>query len=349
MFDKKISLVIAARNDNYMGNSNWRLELTLNFIADQLRTIQRLQQTEIIVVDWGSTQPLHEVITLTDTAKQIVRYIEVPIDIHEKFCSGSSFPTPIALNVGIRRAAGDFIALTSSDVLWTGDVLKSFLQVDADDIHSTDDLNRSLIFIPRKNIPWSFVSQSPGITEIIRYLMTDGKDLEVEPLLPFYLGCAGALVMHRHLWIECQGNDEKLVFWGFNDIDLNLRIRLKYTCLDYNQTNKMYVYHLEHYQSRADTQSAPKKLNPHVFNPLTVNDENWGLAQYSFAEWPLQPESTTIISSPKKKNSPTAYFRIKHLGNILSFLFSGGMIKHLSCSFSILQDYFTDLLFSRNK
>ncbi len=349
MFDKKISLVIAARNDNYMGNSNWRLEITLNFVANQLRTVQQLQNAEIIVVDWGSSQPLHEVITLTDVAKQIVRYIEVPINIHENVCNGSSFPTPIALNVGIRRAVGDFIALTSSDVLWTSDVLESLFNADTHKVHSSDALNRSLIFIPRKNVPWNFVSQTPGITELTHYLNTEGSRLEVEPLMPYYFGCAGALVMHRDIWIECQGNDEKLIFWGYNDIDLNLRIRLKYACIDYYQTHKMNVFHLEHYTSRTDTQSVPKRLNPHVFNPLTVNNENWGLAHYSFVEWPRQEESHTIITSTRRKNHPVIYFRIKHLTNILSFMFSGYTKRHLSWSLSILRDYFIDLLSSRNK
>jgi GT2 family glycosyltransferase len=345
---KNVSFVITARNDNYMGNSNWRLETTLNFIADQLLAIHRLQDTEIIVVDWASSQPLHEVITLTAAASQIVRYIEVPTEIHEKVNRGSSFPIPIAINVGIRRACGTLIALTSGDVLWTSDVLESFFNIDGGNHQSRETLSRSMVFVPRKNIPWDVVSQSPGTDELTRYLAAEGAHLEVEPLMPFYFGCAGALVMHRDLWIECQGNDEKLVFWGYNDIDLNLRLRLKYSCIDYYQTQKMNVYHLEHYPSRTDAQSAPKKLNPHVFNPLAVNDENWGLAQYSFAEWPHRQESDIVIMAAGGKGRPVAYFRIKHLANILSFMFSGYTKKHLSWSISILRDFFNDLLPARN-
>jgi len=348
MTTKRLSLVLAHRNDNYMGNSNWRLEITLNFIADQLHALQQLQNVEILVVDWGSSHPLHEAITLTDSAKQIVRYVEVPIDMHEKVSRGSSFPISIALNVGIRRAVGEFIALTSGDVLWTSDILGSFLNIDTQKVRQSEALKQSLVFIPRKNIPWSVVSQSPGIAELTHYIAADGSRLEVEPLLPFYMGCAGALVMHRDLWIESQGNDERLVFWGFNDIDLNLRMRLKYSCTDYYQTHQMYVYHLEHYPSRNDAQSTPKKTNPHVFNPFTVNDENWGLAQYSFAEWPRRQELNTIVTSVEMGNSPAAYFRIMHFLNILLFMFSGHTKRHIFWSFSILRDYFTDLLPSKN-
>ncbi len=345
---KKLSFVITARNDNYMGNSNWRLETTLNFIADQLAELRQLENVEIIVVDWASSQPLHEVITLTDAANQIVRFVEVPTEIHEKVHCGSSFPIPIAINAGIRRAVGTYIALTSGDVLWTSDVLESFLNTNADNQRYREDLSRSMVFIPRKNIPWNFVSQSPGTAELAHYLANEGTHLEVEPLMPFYFGCAGALVMHRDLWIKCRGNDEKLVFWGFNDIDLSLRMRLKYSCIDYFQTRKMNVYHLEHYPSRTDTQTAPKKMNPHVFNPFTVNDENWGLAQYTFAEWPRCQKSDAIIMTDGGNSNSAAHFRLKHFVNILLFIFSGYSKKHLYWSFSILRDYCNNIFFYRN-
>jgi len=41
-----------------------------------------------------------------------------------------------------------------------------------------------------------------------------GDLFDVEPLMPFYLGCAGALVMHRNLWAECRGNDETISVFG---------------------------------------------------------------------------------------------------------------------------------------
>jgi hypothetical protein len=75
MFDKKISLVIAARNDSYMGNFKWRLETTINYIAAQLQSIDWLQQVEIIIVDWGSASPLREVVQTSKAVEQIIRYI----------------------------------------------------------------------------------------------------------------------------------------------------------------------------------------------------------------------------------------------------------------------------------
>ena len=148
----------------------WELQLeTRNdaeFYCESTICNSRAAQTEIIVVDWGSSQPLHDAIVLNDAAKHIVRFIEVPISVHEKVNQGSSFPVAIALNAGIRRAAGDFIALTSGDVLWTSNTLKSFILPVTTGIKDNDALDQTLIFIPRKNIPWKFVNQSPGMEEM---------------------------------------------------------------------------------------------------------------------------------------------------------------------------------------
>lgn len=341
MNKKSLSLVLAHRNDNYMGNSNWRLEVTLNFIANQLYAIQEQHQTEIIVVDWASSQPLHEAIVLNDAAKHIVRFIEVPISVHEKVNQGSSFPVAIALNAGIRRAAGDFIALTSGDVLWTSNTLKSFILPVTTGIKYNDALDQTLIFIPRKNIPWKFVNQSPGMEEMTNYITDEGDSLDVEPLLPFYLGCAGALVMHRNLWSECRGNDERLVFWGYNDIDLCLRVRLKYSCIDYFESTRHSVYHLEHYPSRQDKDIQPRKSNPHLFNPFVVNGPAWGLAQYTLAEFP-KPRDGSISLLPAVESRREHLYRLHHLNNILCFMITKFSIKHFRWTYSIFKDFIVD-------
>jgi glycosyltransferase involved in cell wall biosynthesis len=341
MSNKSISLVIAARNDNYMGNSNWRLETTLNYIASQLEIIHRLSDTEIIIVDWGSSSPLRKTIHVNASAEQIIRYIEVPLDIHGAVCQGSDFPISIAFNVGIRRARGEYIALTSGDVLWTGDILQSFFLPDKADIKFKEVLEQSLIFIPRKNIPWEFVNQNPGMDEITKYIARDGGSLDVEPLMPFYLGCAGALVMHRNLWAECRGNDERLVFWGYNDIDLCLRMRLKYSCIDYDECANKSVYHLEHYPSRRCNDKMPRKSNPHIFNPFVVNEASWGLAQYTFAEFP-QPRDGNILLLPAYNSEQEHLYRLRHLKNILFFMSTKFSVKHFRWSYSILKDLFID-------
>ena len=49
-----LSFVIMARNDEYMGNAKWRLETTLDFLATSLSKLGRLQDAEVVIVDWQS-------------------------------------------------------------------------------------------------------------------------------------------------------------------------------------------------------------------------------------------------------------------------------------------------------
>ena len=84
---------------------------------------------------------------LPNTSFDLLKYT---ISVHEKVNQGSSFPVAIALNAGARRAAGDFIALTSGDVLWTSNTLKSFILPVTTGIKDNDALDQTLIFIPLK-------------------------------------------------------------------------------------------------------------------------------------------------------------------------------------------------------
>lgn len=333
---KTMSLVIISRNDNYMGNSNWRFESALNFIGEQLKIIDALSLVEIVIVDWASAVPLREVLKVSDTAKQVIRYIEVPDTINRSVFNGVNFPQAVAQNVGLRRARGEFIALTSADILWGGDIFQSFFADDTSQGYRIKSLKRSLVFIPRKHIPREFVQRCPSMAEIEGYIDGEGRSLEVEPLMPYYMGGAGALLAHRDLWAESQGVDEKLSFWGWSDIDLALRFRLKYKCIDYYKMNKMFVYHLDHGPARSEAKAVPRPLNPHAFNSFRVNDKNWGLPQYKFAEY---PDVHVPLLPSCRKASGGAGFHTRHLVNIFLFMFSKFNKRHWAYSFSIFLEF----------
>ncbi|MEJ2038014.1 MAG: hypothetical protein P8X55_03665, partial [Desulfosarcinaceae bacterium] len=79
-----LSLIIGARNDSFMGNFQWRLSTALNFIADSLKQIGRMNDVEVVVCDWGSQTPLHQVLPLTPQAAEITRFVIVPRDLAEE-------------------------------------------------------------------------------------------------------------------------------------------------------------------------------------------------------------------------------------------------------------------------
>ena len=65
---KLLSLILCSRNDSYMGNSRWRLEVTLNLALINAKRANFLEDLEIIVSDWGSEIPLRDVLQLVPEA-----------------------------------------------------------------------------------------------------------------------------------------------------------------------------------------------------------------------------------------------------------------------------------------
>ena len=62
-------------------------------------------------------------------------------------------------------------------------------------------------------------------------------------------GVQSALCCFIKIWQECQGYDENLLYWGWMEGDLALRIAQKYQLVDFKDHVSNYFYHLEHYPS----------------------------------------------------------------------------------------------------
>ena len=108
-----------------MGNSRWRLETALNYVADQVEALGRAEDVEVLVADWGSEIPLREVLRLTPAAAGIVSFILIPPEIARPLQKDSPFPEVLALNAAARRARGTYIGQIDQDTL----VGKRFLEV----------------------------------------------------------------------------------------------------------------------------------------------------------------------------------------------------------------------------
>jgi len=128
-----LSIVITSRNDDYQGESLKRMEMAINMLI--LQTKRYHLKTELIVVDWNPPQDkplLKDIITLPNNIDPlIIRFIVVPPSIHQKYiCSKKiNIVVAAALNVGIRRAQGEFILPTSADIFFS-DELVNFLALE---------------------------------------------------------------------------------------------------------------------------------------------------------------------------------------------------------------------------
>lgn len=130
MEDKEpyISIIMNSRNDNYEGDSLLRLQTAIDNLAEQAR--QFYFRAELIIVEWNPPEEkplLKNALSLpNDLGPLKIRFIVVPGRIHGMYqCPGKMKIVPVAaLNVGIRRARGEFIWPTNSDLLFSNEMIQ---------------------------------------------------------------------------------------------------------------------------------------------------------------------------------------------------------------------------------
>ena len=96
-----------------------------------------------------------------------------------------------------------------------------------------------------------------------------------------FKGTSTAYLMHRSLWEQCRGFDERLIYWGWFDIDLVHRLRRQYALADLEDAG-IDFFHLEHYSNskkRDQTAENPQRANKGTLpRRFRSNDLDWGLA-----------------------------------------------------------------------
>jgi hypothetical protein len=267
-----------------MGNSLWRLTTTIDLLASSLERLGRLEDVEVLVVDWGSAVPLHRVLGLSPAGQSITRFLVVPPEVHHEVRGDSDFPDSIALNVGVRRARGRFICQLGNDVLLTVPFCAGLLDILDGRSLLRGRAEETLMLFRRKHIPYEVVEKSPTVDTLTEFITRFDSHLPAEPLSFFLYGSSGGMLMSRRLWFTCRGFNESLPYWGWNDIDLSLRVRLRHHLFPLD--GGLFVYHLQHYSAPGDKPLRRHRLNPHVFSPFEVNPASWGLEGRSFEEVP---------------------------------------------------------------
>lgn len=121
-----LSLVLCSRNDEYMGNSLWRLRTVLEYTASKISVLGQSGEVEILVTDWGSDKPLRDVLDLSPDAAKLVSFVHVPGNVAERLQKDSPFAEVIALNAAARRARGRYIGRIDQDTLVGEGFLRTF-------------------------------------------------------------------------------------------------------------------------------------------------------------------------------------------------------------------------------
>jgi len=270
-----------------MGNSRWRLEMALNYVAKNAHELGREDDVEVLVADWGSEIPLREVLQLSPAAAKIVSFVLIPGEIARVLQKDSPFPEVLALNAAARRVMGQYIGRIDQDTLVGKRFLTMFFKMHDGDEQLATALDTVLLFANRRCIPYRFAVRCPSFWVVDRFIRLFGPSLKIEtsrPPVPFYLADVGIWLLHRNLWNECGGYDERMIYMNAMEPDMISRLIEKCKMVDLGKLVNYDFYHLEHYHPRGVRKSSSyRKTNrefctqPNIFYP---NSKDWGLIQY---------------------------------------------------------------------
>jgi len=132
---KYLSIIYAARNDDYAPGFIWRFQNSINYLSYFIKKHKCQNDIEIIIVEWN---PLPEKKTLakvlTFTKGVTVRIIQVSYSLHTKvkktpYDAKEAEKIPFyefhAKNVGGRRANGKFLLFTTADILFNDNIVEA--------------------------------------------------------------------------------------------------------------------------------------------------------------------------------------------------------------------------------
>jgi hypothetical protein len=296
----RLTLVLCSRNDQWQGNSLWRLEATLNYTAAQAAEIGHLEDIEIVVADWGSVETLRDSAKLTPEAMQIVRYLNVPPALAKEKQRDSPFAEVYAINAAARRSRGEYIGRIDQDTL----VGKYFLEWFFKAVDSSDapfPLEKTAMISNRRRIPYDFGVHCPSFPILRKYLdLFRGLLPRMYPPPPErYWECyIGILLLHRDLWQAAGGYDESFIYYGHMEFDFFLRLFKQFPGVDLSDIVRCDFYHLDHISKWVVRDELKRSTNParSLENPppvLCPNGDTWGLSDYEIPL--LQPPHDAML------------------------------------------------------
>jgi hypothetical protein len=280
-----LSNVVVGRNDDYGGGYLERLATSLNHLAWNLERAGRQGAVEVVYVDWGSDTPVANAVQLGEGAAAMVRFVEVDQALVREVSEPTNFYSTLAVNVGVRRAAGEYVMLADSDCLMRRIALAHLLEFLEGSLDPTLDPAKFIFPLRRIQVPYDLVRRNPSL---------EAWDALLEALQPGArtespgTGCLGGFsagqLMHRTLWDEFRGYNESLRrSWGWSDNELMLRVTRKYRWADLAAYGIM-AFHMEHGPRRRWWNAAelpqrdPASVNTMLLGAaLAPNPPHWGL------------------------------------------------------------------------
>jgi len=302
-----VSLILCSRNDSYMGNSRWRLQTSINLTLLNAKNANFLNELEIVVSDWGSEIPLRDVLQLVPEAEGRVKFVHTSEDIAIIEQKDSKFPEVIALNAAARRASGAYIGRIDNDTVVGEKFFQKFAKLHQNNPADGIVLNDSFLFVERRSVPYRISRLSLPLSQIKWFIKTFSKFFKVESATDwgkeFWHSPVGIMIFHRDIWHATNGYDERLIYWGWMEGDLALRLGQHHKVVEFSNYVGHDLYHLEHYSNLVEYKdrngaATPRKKNEPKYENLNYreNSASWGLNDH-----PLSFDSYSFVDQNNKK------------------------------------------------
>jgi len=271
-----------------MGNSRWRLETSINLALLNAKDANFLDKLEIVVSDWGSEIPLSQVLNLVPEAKDRLKFVHVPPDIAAMEQKDSKFAEVIALNAAARRASGEYIGRIDNDTVVGTEFFRKFAKLHRNNPTDELDLKDSFLFVERRSVPYRITRISLPLSLISVFIKFFRGFFKVESAKDwgreFWWSPVGIMMFHRDIWKATQGYDERLIYWGWMEGDLALRLEQKHKVVEFRKFVGYNFFHLEHYSNLTEYKdrngaATSRKKNEPKFEGLNYceNSNDWGL------------------------------------------------------------------------
>ncbi len=328
MEEMLLSIVLFGRNDSYREDYLYRVETTISMFSQGLSDLGRVDNSEILFVDWGSEQPMRDAITLDENGAKLTSFLEVTPEQAIDLSSDGAIYVCAAVNAGVRRSSGRFIMLTDVDCLYTYDTLRQMFEVIEGRAGSWLDVKDNIFNIRRHQVSRHIVERQPSIEWWNGYLRRSYAGQRSEYTSASSLGgFAAAHLMHRDIWHETRGYWE--IFdsnkWGWGDNDLFMRVTQEHDWFDLSYLG-IRAFHMEHPSILGlDVRGLPpREVNlMRIAGQVATNDANWGLRDMEIACRQAPPadkkrlESSRTHSSQYLKTPETRFFSLEAIKKVM--------------------------------
>jgi len=302
MSDKLITFTMFSRNDNYVPNNLYIISTTLNYLSRNLASSGHLDNSEIIITDWGSEVPLSMALHLSDESKNICRFLYLNKNITNQV---EESPNRIqfgkAVNVGVRRANGKYTYFTNSDTL----IPKAAVNVIFGIINNECGIKSESAYFSfaRYQVPWQFVARTPIIKEIDRYILqSSGRTLDESARMLSLSKGVGSMLVNSKIIKTARGVREDLPAWGGHEVELGLRITQRHPWYELSRPGGA-VYHMVDPPTSYRRQII-KDQKYKLLDSFAANDSTWGLGEYPIEEQRCTNNTFKSVTIAVKSNDP---------------------------------------------